>query len=106
MCTTGGQQEEQQAYAEAAGRQLSATVRLILQLVQFGFGMSADDMAVLTKHMSPQVCNQAPMYCSHSVLHIVNVVKHAKSGKFCLPGLVCSVCIKSLIFLAMHLKHY
>lgn len=59
MYATGGQQEEQQAYAEAAGRQLSATLRLILQLVQHGFGMSADDMAVLNKHMSPQVCNQA-----------------------------------------------
>lgn len=86
MCATGGQQEDQQAYAEAAGRQLSATVRLILQLVQYGFGVSADDMAVLTKHMSPQVCNQAPIYCSHSVLHIVNVVKHAKSSTCAYPA--------------------
>lgn len=52
---TGGQQEEQQASVEAAGRQLSASVRLILQLVQYGVGMSADDMAVLRKHLSPQV---------------------------------------------------
>ncbi|KAL3133611.1 Protein PTHB1 [Trebouxia sp. C0010 RCD-2024] len=51
----GGQQEEQQASVEAAGRQLSASVRLILQLVQYGVGMSADDMAVLRKHLSPQV---------------------------------------------------
>lgn len=56
LCMTGGQQEEQQASAEAAGRQLSASVRLILLLVQYGFGMSADDMAVLRKHLSPQVC--------------------------------------------------
>ena len=59
LCATGEQQEEQQAYVEAADRQLSATVRLILQLVQHGFGMSADGMAVLTKHISPQVCSQA-----------------------------------------------
>ena len=55
---TGAQQEEQQAYAEATGRQLSATVRLILQLVQYGFGMSTDDMVILRKHISPQVCYQ------------------------------------------------
>ena len=63
ICATGCQQEEQQAYAEAAGRQLSATVRLILMLVQHGFGMSADDMAVLTTHLSPQVGNQALAVC-------------------------------------------
>lgn len=54
-CVTGQQQEEEQACAEVAGRQLSATVRLILQLVQHGFGMSADDMALLEKHFSPKV---------------------------------------------------
>ena len=53
--STGQQQEEEQACAEAAGRQLSATVRLILQLVRYGFSMSADDMAVLEKHFSPKV---------------------------------------------------
>ena len=80
MYATGGQQEEQQAYAEAAGRQLSATLRLILQLVQHGFGMSADDMAVLRKHMSPQVCNQALVFRSCSLMHMVYVMKHAKFG--------------------------
>lgn len=52
---TGSQQEEQQAYAEAAGMQLSAAVRLILQLVQYSFGMAPSDMALLTMHLSPQV---------------------------------------------------
>ena len=99
VCATGTQQEEQQACAKAAGRQLSATVRLILQLVQHGFGMSADDMAVLTKHMSPQVCNQTLKYCSHSLLH---TLKHAEY----LPDLVCSHALTHQKFLTMHLEHY
>ncbi len=52
---TGSQQEQQQAQVVAAGLQLSATVQLVLQLVRYSFGMSNDDMTVLTAHLSPQV---------------------------------------------------
>jgi len=40
---------------EAAGSQLAATVQLILQLVRYSFGMSLEDIDVLTTHLSPQV---------------------------------------------------
>lgn len=40
---------------ETAGSQLAATVQLILQLVKYSFGMSLEDMIVLTAHLSPQV---------------------------------------------------
>ena len=69
---TGCQQEEQQTCAETAGRQLSASVRLILHLVQYGFGMSADGMAVLRKHLSPEVQSQS----SRSMIHAMRPIHH------------------------------
>ncbi len=52
---SGSQQEQQQAQVETAGSQLAATVQLILQLVRYSFGMSLEDVNVLTAHLSPQV---------------------------------------------------
>ncbi|DBB01694.1 hypothetical protein WJX77_000727 [Trebouxia sp. C0004] len=53
----GSQQEQQQVEVETAGSQLAATVQLILQLVRYSFGMSLEDVSVLTAHFSPQVSN-------------------------------------------------
>ncbi|KAL0044614.1 hypothetical protein WJX82_002814 [Trebouxia sp. C0006] len=51
----GSQQEQQQVEVETAGSQLAATVQLILQLVRYSFGMSLEDVNVLTAHLSPQI---------------------------------------------------
>ena len=40
---------------ETAASQLAATVQLIVQLVRYSFGMSLEDVNVLTAHLSPQV---------------------------------------------------
>ncbi len=55
FAVTGSQQEQQQVEVETAGSQLAATVQLILQLVRYSFGMSLEDVNVLTAHLSPQV---------------------------------------------------
>lgn len=55
FAVTGSQQEQQQVEVETAGTQLAATVQLILQLVRYSFGMSLEDVNVLTAHLSPQV---------------------------------------------------
>ncbi|DBA69081.1 TPA: hypothetical protein ACH3X2_013241 [Trebouxia sp. C0005] len=51
----GSQLEQQQVEVEAARSQLGATVQLILQLVRYSFGMSLEDLNVLTSHLLPQV---------------------------------------------------
>ena len=51
----GHQHEQQQDHTDTAGQQLVATLKLVLQLIRFKFGLSKADSDLLATYLLPQV---------------------------------------------------
>ena len=55
MLCIGHQHEQHQEQTDIAGQQLAATLKLVIQLIKFKFGLSATDSVLLATYLPSEV---------------------------------------------------
>lgn len=66
LLCSGDQHEQEQVQADALGQQLSATLKLVLQLMKHKFGLTDADTSLLATNFPSEVCK---LHClTHSAM--------------------------------------